>query len=89
MLSDTKLKTNLRFQRKPGESKKEYFSRIDHEAALAMAKSMMEDRKSSDRRKKHLKDRKEKLQEKRRKQLEKDADFDSMKGVPCGERDKT
>lgn len=50
---------------------------------------MMEDRKSSDRRKKHLKDRKEKLQEKRRKQLEKDADFDSMKGVLCGERDKT
>lgn len=67
-----------KFQRIPGESKKEYFNRIDQEATQEVAEALKASRKMRDARKKHLKDRKEKMKEKKRLSQE-NASFDLTK----------
>ncbi|XP_031563355.1 coiled-coil domain-containing protein 137-like [Actinia tenebrosa] len=55
-----KKKKQALFQQQKGESKKKYFNRIDREAASAVVESMKKNKKMSERRKSHLKKRKEK-----------------------------
>jgi len=54
-----------KFQRIPGESKKQYFDRIDHQATVEVAESLKASRKMRDGRRKHLNERKQKMKEKR------------------------
>ncbi|KAJ7371119.1 hypothetical protein OS493_027807 [Desmophyllum pertusum] len=67
-----------KFQRIPGESKKQYFDRIDREATVEVAETLKASRKMRDGRKKHLNERKQKIKEKKR-SSEEHASFDSMK----------
>lgn len=67
-----------KFQRIPGESKKEYFMRIDQEATQEVAEALKASRKMRDGRKKHLRDRKKKITEKKR-LSEENASFDLTK----------
>jgi len=55
-----------KFQQIPGESKKQYFDRIDHQATVEVAESLKASRKMRDGRRKHLNERKQKMKEKRR-----------------------
>ncbi|EDO27555.1 predicted protein [Nematostella vectensis] len=69
-----------KFQRKVGEGKREFFNRIDHEAAMAVAESMKTNRKMSDRRKNHLKQRRKKMKQKRLQKMSADElDFSKFK----------
>lgn len=52
-----------KFQRIPGESKKQYFHRIDHEAASEVALSLKASKKMREGRKRHLNERKRKVKD--------------------------
>lgn len=55
-----------KFQQIPGESKKQFFDRIDREATVEVAEYLKASRKMRDGRRKHLNERKQKMKEKRR-----------------------
>ncbi|CAH3164339.1 unnamed protein product [Porites evermanni] len=62
----TKKRVTPKFQRIAGESKKQYFDRIDHEAANEVALSLKASRKLREARKRHLIERKQKMKEKKK-----------------------
>ncbi|XP_068762007.1 coiled-coil domain-containing protein 137-like [Montipora capricornis] len=69
--------TTAKFQQIPGETKKEYFDRIDREAAVEVAESFKKSRKIREGRKRFLDKRKQKM--KGKKSFVENSDFDFMK----------
>lgn len=67
-----------KFQQIPGESKKQFFDRIDREATVEVAEYLKASRKMRDGRRKHLNERKKKMKEKRR-SSEENTSFGLMK----------
>eukprot|EP00794_Sanderia_malayensis_P009064 gene9064-10032_t len=64
-----KRKEKEAFRIKPGESRKEFFNRLDNQVETALNKAMMKTKTLSERRKSHLKKRDEKRKQKKKKNL--------------------
>lgn len=75
---EKKKATTAMFEQAPGESKREYFRRIDHETTMKLAECFRKSRPMGEGRKRYLKERKQKIKDKKNRAKE-DSNFDFKK----------